>query len=343
MSGYMRWLADETPGAWWIDSIDPEDVKRAISLGAKGITTNPYLCARSLQTKPDYWRKVFGPLWQLPTGSADDRARELLRRMIVHAAEWIRPVFDASGGQQGYVCCQINPKLYGDADAQIEQAIQIGRYAPNISVKFPMSRAGLEAMEVCMAEGIAVTGTVSFTLAQVIAIAEARERAEAKALSLGGKCGLCNAVIMIGRLEDYLMYVARDMGKSELCSDIPNAGVLVVKKAVKIFEEKKYSAALLPSGMRGAHQIQKLAGIRGIFSISPNLVDDLENQNPALNEKLSEPPDLDLVQRLSEMKDFRRAYEPDGLEPNDFLGFGSFQQTITQFLESGWLKIGAFN
>ena len=340
MSGYMQWLADKTPGAWWIDSIDPDDVKHAISLGAKGITTNPYLCARSLQTKPDYWRKVLDPLRPLPAGSADDRAREISRRMIVHAAEWIRPVFESSGGRQGYICCQINPKLYGDAEAQIKEAIEISRYASNISVKFPMSRAGLEAMESCMAEGIAVTATVSFTLAQVIAIAEACERANAKALSSGTKGGHCNAVIMIGRLEDYLMFAARDMGKSELCTIIPNAGVLVVKKAAEIFKEKKYSAVLLPSGMRGAHQIEKLAGLRGIFSISPNLVDDLENQNSSQNEKLSEAADLDLVKRLSEIKDFRRAYEPDGLEPNEFIGFGSFQQTITQFIESGWQRIG---
>lgn len=339
MSGYMKWLAENTPGTWWIDSIDPDDVKGAISLGAKGITTNPFLCAKALQAKPDYWRKVLG---KLPGASVDERAQEILRRMVVHAADWIRPVYDAANKQQGYICCQINPRLYGDVDAQAEQALQISRYAPNISVKFPMSNAGLKAMESCIAQGIPVTGTLSFTLAQVIAIAEAYERACVKAGSSGIKPGLCNAVIMIGRLEDYLMFAARDMGKSELYADIPNAGVLITKKAAKIFKERGYSAVLLPSGMRGAHQIQNLAGLPGIFSISPNLADDLENQNTPQNEKLNEPEDLDLVSRLSVLKDFRRAYESDGLKPDEFLGFGSFQQTITQFLESGWLRMGVF-
>jgi transaldolase len=339
MSGYMRWLGDKTPGAWWIDSIDPDDVKRAVSLGARGITTNPYLCARALQAKPDYWRPVLG---KVPDGAVDQRAREILRRMVVHAAEWIRPVYDASGGQQGYICCQVNPKLYGDADAQIEEAALITRYAPNISVKLPVSRAGLETMEVCIGQGIAVTGTVSFTLTQANAIGEAYERGIIKARSSGIKPKPCNAVIMIGRLEDYLMSAARDMGKAELCADIPNAGVLVTKQAVTLFARKKYTAALLPSGMRGSRQIQNLAGLRGIFSISPNLADDLENQNAPQTEKLNEPLDENLVRRLSELRAFRHAYEPDGLEPDEFIGFGSFQQTITQFLESGWLRMGAF-
>jgi transaldolase len=338
MSGYMQWLADKTPGAWWIDSSDPDDVKGALSMGAAGITTNPLLCARALQAKPDYWREVLGPL---PSDPVDQRAQEIIRRMTVHAASWVKGIYDATKGVQGYVCCQVNPKLYGEADAQVEQARIITKYAPNVSVKLPMSRAGLIALEQCIAEGISVTGTVSFTLSQVLAIGEACERGSGKARAKGINPGHCNAVIMIGRLEDYLMFAAKDMGKPELCADIPHAGVLVVKKAVKLFAEKNYSAVLLPSGMRGVHQIQNLAGIKGIFSISPNLAEDLENQDAPEIEKVNEPADENLVRRLGVMADFRSAYLPGALEPADYIAFGSFQQTITQFYESGWLRIGA--
>ena len=339
MGGYMRWLSEKTEGVWWIDSIDPDDVKRALDLGAVGITVNPLLCARALQAKPDYWRKLIGPI---PAGSVDERAREVIKRMTIHATEWVKAIYEKSGGKQGYVCCQVNPAVYGQADVQLEEAKLISAYAPNVSVKLPMSRAGLKALEDCIAQGIPVTGTVSFTLSQAVEIAEACERGRALALARGAKPGLCNAVIMIGRLEDYLMFAAKDMGKPELCAEIPQAGVQVVKKALKIFKEKNYSAVLLPSGMRGAHQIQRLAGLEGIFSISPNLVDDLEKQDSPQVERASEAPDEALLSRLSEMEAFRMAYNNDGLKIDQFIAFGSFQQTITQFLESGWLRAGSF-
>jgi transaldolase len=339
MSGYMQWLAEKTPGAWWIDSSDPDDVKYALTMGAGGITTNPLLCAKALYAKPDYWREVLGPL---PSGSADQRVREIIRRMTVHTASWVKSIYDATGGARGYVCCQVSPKLYGEADAQVEEARSISKYAPNVSVKLPMSRAGIIALEQCIAEGISVTGTVSFTLSQALAIGEACKRGSEKALSKGINPGHCNAVIMIGRLEDYLMFAAKDMGRPELCADIPHAGVLVVKKAVKLFTERNYSTVLLPSGMRGIHQIQNLAGINGILSVSPNLADDLEKQDVPRIEKLNEPVDENLVQRLGVLADFRSAYLPDGLEATEYIAFGSFQQTITQFYESGWLRIGAF-
>jgi transaldolase len=262
--------------------------------------------------------------------------------MTAHAAGWVRAIYDNTGGRQGYVCCQVNPAFYGSSDVQYEEAKIISAYAPNVSVKLPMSAAGLAALENCVAQGIPVTGTVSFTLAQAVEIAEACERGAAKARDKGIKPGLCNAVILIGRLEDYLMYAAKDMGRPELCAEIPQAGVQVVKKALKLFKEKNYSAALLPSGMRGAHQIQRLAGLKGIFSISPNLVDDLEKQDSPQTERVSEPEDEGLIRRLSEMEAFRMAYNGGGLRLDQFIAFGSFQQTITQFLESGWLRAGSF-
>jgi transaldolase len=339
MSGYMQWLAEKTPGAWWIDSSDPDDVKHALAIGAEGITTNPLLCARALYAKPDYWREVLG---SLPSGSADQRAREIIRRMTVHAASWVKSIYDATGGAQGYVCCQVNPQLYSEADAQVEEARSIAKYAPNVSVKLPMSKAGIIALEQCIAEGISVTGTVSFSLSQVLAIGEACERGSGKARAKGINPGHCNAVIMVGRLEDYLMFAARDMGRPELCADIPHAGVLVVKKAAELFGERNYSAVLLPAGMRGIHQIQNLAGIKGILSVSPNLANDLEKQDILRIEKLNEPADENLVRRLGVMADFRNVYLPGGLEATEYIALGSFQQTITQFYESGWLRIGAF-
>ena len=83
-------------------------------------------------------------------------------------------------------------------------------WAPNIAVKLPATSAGLDVMEDCIAEGIAITMTVSFTVPQVIAIGERHMAGIQRAKAKGVEPGKCFAVIMIGRLDDFLREVAHD-------------------------------------------------------------------------------------------------------------------------------------
>ena len=61
------------------------------------------------------------------------------------------------------------------ADGDIAEALAMARrfhaWAPNIAVKLPVTAAGLDVLEDCIAEGITVTATVSFTVPQVVAVA----------------------------------------------------------------------------------------------------------------------------------------------------------------------------
>ena len=42
------------------------------------------------------------------------------------------------------------------------------------------------------------------------------------------------------------------------------------------------------------------------------------------------------IERLCQMPEFVRAYEPDGMSPSEFVGFGATQRTLCQFVEVGW-------
>ena len=50
----------------------------------------------------------------------------------------------------------------------------------------------------------------------------------------------------------------------------------------------------------------------------------------------------DVIERLSAMPEFVRAYEPDGMKPNDFVTFGVTQRTLCQFAEVGWKLMESF-
>jgi transaldolase len=224
----------------------------------------------------------------------------------------------------------------------VDVARTIAGYAPNVSIKLPACRAGLEALRQCVADGIAVTATISFSVAQVAAIEAAYQKGMKEALSKGIVPKHCNAVIMVGRLEDYLMMTARDNAKPQLCADIPQAGVMVAKKATEMCLRGNYSIALMCAGMRTGYQIQSLAGIGGRISVSPALAMGLEEQTPQKTEMFSQPMDEAVLSRLMELPDFCRAYEPDGMSADEFIGFAPFQRTAVQFYESGWERLGAF-
>ena len=88
----------------------------------------------------------------------------------------------------------------------VEQACEINALAPNMQVKIPASKAGVEAMEEATYRGISINATVSFTVSQAVAVAEAverDERGERKRFWITGPW-LLIGTIKIGRTDDWL-------------------------------------------------------------------------------------------------------------------------------------------
>ena len=92
----------------------------------------------------------------------------------------------------------------------ISMARRFSKWAPNVSIKFPATVAGLDAFEECTALGISCTSTVSFTVPQVIAAAERYKIGKGRAEQSGIRPKPGYAVIMIGRIDDYLRDVVLD-------------------------------------------------------------------------------------------------------------------------------------
>jgi transaldolase len=338
---YFQWLVEETPTTWWHDSADPIEVQTALGLHASGVTTNPVLGAITLETSRDYWKaKLDG----LPEKASPDRRTESLYQGIVSdTASFLSPQYTASGGECGYVCGQVNPTLAYDAEAMVVMARRFSQWAPNVSVKLPVTAAGLAALETCVSEGICVTGTVSFTVPQVMAIAQAHHRGLQKAQKAGRKGGRCFAVIMIGRLDDYLYDMARDRKAAVSEAEVRQAGIAVVKRAYDLFQREKYTTTLLVAALRGVHHMEAFAGGRLVMSVHPTsqklLLKPGVGRNPR---QIDEAVDPRVIERLRTLPDFVRAYEPDGMKPEEFYTFGLSQRTLSQFILSGWSKVDNF-
>ena len=337
----MDWAINNTKTVWWHDSAEPSELARGIERGAIGATTNPFLSHLALSRNRDKWAKeIRGVLSKGLEG--EQRAEELVGVVIKHAAEQLKVEYERSGGRMGYVCAQVNPARAGDRESMLPMARRFSAWAPNIAVKLPATAAGLDVLEDCTAEGITATLTVSFTVPQVIAIAERHRRGIQRARKNGVEPGKCFAVIMIGRLDDYLRDVARDYEAHISESDIRQAGLAVSKRAYSIYKERNYEAVLIVAALRGAYHMTELAGAELIMSIAPPYQEILLSEDLPCEERIDSEIPSDVLERLSTLPEFMRAYEPQGMSPKDFIAYGVTQKTLSQFYEIGWKRLENF-
>ncbi len=338
---YLNWVIENTSTSWWHDSADPAELQLGLDRGAVGVTTNPFLSSVALAKNRDAWAADLNSVLGKNLG-AGQKAEELMRHVVTRAAAIYQPLYDGSAKKTGYVCAQVNPSRAGDRDQMMAMARRFHNWAPNIAVKLPAVSAGLDVLEDCIAEGITVAATVSFTLPQVIEIAERCRAGRRRAEQNGREPGECFSVIMIGRLDDYLREVASDNSAPVSESDIRQSGLAVTKRAYGIYRERAYEAVLLVAALRGEYHLTELTGAELLMSIAPAAQEWFIARDHPREERIEKEIPSDVLQRLCTMPEFVKAYEPDGMPLKDFISYGATQRTLCQFVEAGWKLLEGF-
>jgi transaldolase len=334
---YLDWVVQDTPTRWWHDSADLAEMDWALARGAVGITTNPVLVATAMKKNRAQWGDAVARLleWGL---DPEQQAEGLTRIAVTAASKRLHGARDGAG-RSGFVCAQVNPSRAGDRTCMAPMARRLHAWADNIAVKLPATAAGLDVLEDCIAEGVTVTATVSFTVPQLVAIAERHRAGARRARAAGVTPGQCFAVLMIGRLDDYLREVAHDRGSAATEADIRQSGLAVAKRAHMLYRQRGYDAVLLVAALRGSYHLTELAGADAVMSIHPNYQRPFVTEDFPREARIDKPIEDETLGRLHELPDFVRAYEVDGLTPSEFVSFGATQRTLSQFVESGWKEL----
>ena len=104
-----------------------------------------------------------------------------------------------------------------------------------------------------------------------------------------------------------------------------------------MYKERGYEAVLLVAALRGPYHLTEIAGADLLMSIHPTPQQWFcgSEEHPR-EERIDMPVPQDVIERLSAMPEFVRAYEPDGMTPNEFITYGVTQRTLCQFAEVGW-------
>jgi transaldolase/glucose-6-phosphate isomerase len=151
----------------WYDNIRRQlitsgELARMRDEGVRGVTSNPTIFQKALSGSTDYDEKIV----ELARRRRPVEAAlwEILVEDIQAAADVFRPVYDDSGGADGYVSLEVSPVAANDTRASIRIARRLWRQAarPNVMIKIPGTREGLPAIRRLLAEGINVNVTLIF-------------------------------------------------------------------------------------------------------------------------------------------------------------------------------------
>jgi transaldolase len=329
-------MTQTTPTCLWNDSASIQELTYSLEHGAVGATCNPVIVLGVLKKEMAAWKeRIQNLIIERPTAGEEEIGWQIVREMSTKSAALLQPIFDSQKGRNGRLSIQTDPRLYRDPQAMVAQAEEFSRLAPNMIVKIPVTRAGIPAIEEATYRGVSINATVSFTLPQCIAVAEAVERGlkrrekEGKDIaSMGPVC-----TIMVGRLDDWLKVV---MEKGNISVDpgyLEWAGVAVFKKAYRIFRERGYRVRLLSAAFRNHMHWSEFIGGNVVISPPYSWQVRFNASDISVQSRIDTPVDPRVVNELTKkFAEFRKAYDEDGLEVDEFDSFGATRRTLRQFI-----------
>jgi transaldolase len=331
-------MTQTTPTCLWNDSATLSELTYSIEHGAVGATCNPVIVLDALKKEPHLWNdRIRAIATELPTATEEEIGWKLVEEISAKRSELLRPAFAQYQGRNGRLSIQTDPHYYCNAAALLEQALRFNALAPNMIVKIPATRAGIDAIEEATYRGISINATVSFALPQCIAVAEAMERGfkrrEKEGLDVSRMGPVCT--IMGGRLDDWLKVVAEKQDITLEPGYLEWAGVAVFKKAYKIYRERGYRVRLLSAAFRNHMQWSELVGGDVVISPPYKWQVRFNGSDVSVAPRIDNPVDPKIVEELlRKFPDFRRAYEEDGLSLAEFDTYGPTVRTLRQFLEA---------
>ncbi|WP_420138456.1 bifunctional transaldolase/phosoglucose isomerase [Sphingomonas sp.] len=180
MTSLLEQLRDSGQ-APWLDFVDRTFLKEGglkklvEEDGVTGVTSNPSIFEKAMGHGEAY-DEEFGQFVQANAGaSITDTYEALAISDIKAAADTLRPVYDRTGGHDGYVSLEVSPYLANGTETTIEEARRLWKQVdkPNLMIKVPGTKAGAPAIRQLIEDGLSINVTLLFSLESYIAVAEA--------------------------------------------------------------------------------------------------------------------------------------------------------------------------
>ena len=300
-----------------------------------GATCNPVIALQVLKKEMASWKPhILELARQHPTLTDDELGWRVVEEMSVRAAKLLHPIFEAQEGRNGRLSIQTDPRNWRDARRLADQAERFSKLAPNMIVKIPVTSAGVEAIEEATYRGVSINATVSFTLPQCVAVAEAVERGLRRREKEGKPVATMGPVctIMVGRLDDWMKVAAEREHLTLDPGHLDWAGVAVFKDTYKLYRQRGYRLRLLSAAFRNHLHWSELIGGDVVISPPYSWIQRLDTSGIPGTPRMDRPVAPEILASLQRISEYRRASTEGGLSVAEFESYGATRRTLRQFL-----------
>ena len=207
----------------WLDHLDRRQITsgelaRLRDLGVSGLTANPTIFQKAVASS-DAYDAALASL--LDRGETPEEALwSLLVEDIQGAADVFRPVYDRTGGADGFVSIEVSPELARATEATIATARELhGRVGrPNVLIKIPATAEGLPAIRATLAAGINVNVTLIFSVERYTEVVEAFLAGLEDRAGQGGDVGALASVasFFVSRVDTKVDKLLDALGRTDL-------------------------------------------------------------------------------------------------------------------------------
>ncbi|HAQ20306.1 MAG TPA: hypothetical protein DCR40_13905 [Prolixibacteraceae bacterium] len=333
---YFKRVTLLTPTKLWINNVTPEEARMAIDAGALGCTQNPSYTWKMLthENEAAYSRELLKEILK-ETNDDNEVICILQRKLINRIANEFMPLWKKSNGEHGYVNIQGDPIHEEDPEVIIHEARSNREMSPNIMIKIPATRAGIDAMDILIRENTPINATEVMGLSQAMDICRMYERISKQT----GKKPKIYYSLITGIYDEYLLNWAEKQ-KIDISLDILfQAGMAIAKKTYQITKAQWPEIGFIGGGVRGLHHFTEMVGADVCITMNwQGQAEDLLKLDQKVVPRFFNPiPELFIDELLSKVSEFRRAYMINGLTLDEYETFGPVEYFRDMFV-SAWGK-----
>jgi transaldolase len=224
----------------WVDEISREDIKngglqRMIDDGLVGVTSNPSIFQKAIAGSDLYDEQ----LHELAQKENDPKRIfwEVARQDIQDACDIFMPVYEETGGEDGFVSLEVQPEIAHDIQATIDEAARLHEMVdrPNLFVKIPATLQGVAAIEEMISRGKSINVTLIFSLERYREVARAYIRGIQRLVENGGDPTGVRSVasFFVSRIDVEANGRLEDLGADDLKNELAVANAKLAYQVYK--------------------------------------------------------------------------------------------------------------
>ncbi len=231
-----------------------------------GVTTNPSIFQAAIGSGEGYEDQLADLAVRKVT--VDEAVRMMTTADVRAAADILRPVHDATGGRDGRVSIEVDPRLAHDTEATIAEAKQLAWLVdrPNVMIKIPATKAGLPAITEVIGLGISVNVTLIFSLDRYKAVMDAYLAGLEKAHERGIDLSTIHSVasFFVSRVDSEIDKRLGKVGSDEALALKGKAALANARLAYEAYEQVFATDRAVRLEAAGAHKQRPLWASTGV-------------------------------------------------------------------------------